>query len=81
MWRGSSELRRIAEIDADFVVIGHTHAQLVERVGRVQVINPGSVGQARDHANGRMLSYAVLDTCSGEVVVDNYLSSDLCLKT
>ena len=80
VWRGSSELKRIAEIDADFVVIGHTHAQLVERVGRVQVINPGSVGQARDHSNGRMLSYAVLDTHSGEVVFDNYQPSALCLR-
>ncbi len=72
VWKGSPELRRLAEIDADYVVLGHTHAQMAERVGRALVINPGSVGEARDHSNGRQLSYAVLDTSSGEVTFDNY---------
>ena len=69
----SPELRRIGEVDADFVVIGHTHRQFVQRVGRPLVINPGSVGQARDHANGKRLSYAVLDPATGRVEIDNYL--------
>ena len=34
---------------------------MVARVGRPLVINPGSAGQARDHSNGKRLSYAVLD--------------------
>src|SRR5699024_8894481 len=70
---GSPELRRIGDIDADYVVVGHTHKQMVERVGRAVVINPGSVGQARDHSNGKKLSYAVLDTSTGDVEVDDYL--------
>ena len=45
---------------------------MVERVGRALVINPGSTGEARDHSNGRRLSYAVLDTASGEVLIDNF---------
>ena len=57
----SPELNRIGHVDADVVVIGHTHRQLVDRVGRPLVINPGSVGQALDHANGKRLSYAVLE--------------------
>jgi putative phosphoesterase len=69
----SPELRRIAEVDADFVIIGHTHAQLVERVGRPLVINPGSAGQARNQHNGRRLSYAVLDVDSEQVEIDDYL--------
>jgi putative phosphoesterase len=72
----SPELKRIAEIDADFVIIGHTHKQMVERVGRPLVINPGSVGQARDHANGKQLSYAVLDVDYSDVVIDNYRLDD-----
>ncbi|MCU4184322.1 metallophosphatase family protein [Acidiferrimicrobium sp. IK] len=74
--RHSPELGRIAAIDADIVVIGHTHAQLVERVGRVLVVNPGSVGQARDPANGRRLSYAVVDSDSERVTIDNYTLDD-----
>lgn len=68
----SSELARFAEADADFVLYGHTHHQLVRRVGHVLVINPGSAGDARDHANGRQLSCAVLDTASGEVTIANF---------
>ena len=67
-----SSLARFGEADADFVLYGHTHRQLVRRVGRVLVINPGSAGEARDQGNGRQLSCALLDTASGEVVVTDY---------
>jgi putative phosphoesterase len=56
-----------AEAEADVVLYGHTHAQVVRRVGSVLVVNPGSAGDARDHRNGRQLSCAVLDTASEEV--------------
>lgn len=68
----SPELKRLAAIEADYIVIGHSHTQIVQRVGRPLVINPGSVGQARDHSNGRRLSYAVLDTATDHVEIDNY---------
>jgi putative phosphoesterase len=68
----SSHLARFAEAEADFVLYGHTHHQLVRRVGRVLVINPGSAGEARDSGNGRQLSCAVLDTATGEVVVTDF---------
>lgn len=68
----SARLARFAEADADFVLYGHTHAQLVRRVGRVLVINPGSAGDARDPTNGRLLSCAVLDTATDEVRVIDY---------
>jgi len=68
----SSLLERFAEADADFVLYGHTHHQLVRRCGKVLVINPGSAGEARDQGNGRQLSCAVLDTVSEEVLVTDY---------
>jgi predicted phosphodiesterase len=43
-----------------------------ERIGTALVINPGSVGEARDDRNGRLLSYAILDLASGEVTFDNF---------
>lgn len=67
----SPELRRIAAVDADVVVLGHTHKQMVQRAGRALVINPGSVGQARDPGNGKRLSCAVLDVPAGDVGVDD----------
>ena len=66
---GSPLLAGFADADADFVLYGHTHQQLVERVGRVLVINPGSAGDARDPRNGGMLNCAVLDTASEEVAI------------
>jgi len=65
-------LERFGETGVDFVLYGHTHHQLVRRVGRVLVINPGSAGDARDNGNGRQLSCAVLDTVSEEVVVTDF---------
>jgi putative phosphoesterase len=68
----SSALERFGEADADIVLYGHTHRQLVRRVGRVLVVNPGSAGEARDPGNGRQLSCAVLDTATEEVVVRDF---------
>jgi putative phosphoesterase len=68
----SSLLERFGDADADFVLYGHTHHQLVRRCGKVLVINPGSAGDARDTGNGRQLSCAVLDTTSDEVVVTDF---------
>ena len=68
----SSLLERFTEPEADFVLYGHTHHQLVRRLGRVLVINPGSAGEARDISNGRQLSCAVLDTITEEVVMTDF---------
>ncbi len=68
----SAQLARFGEVDADIVMFGHTHHQMVRRVGRVLVINPGSAGDARDHRNGRQLSCAVLDTATEAVQVIDY---------
>ena len=62
IYPNSAALARFREIDADYVVLGHTHYQMAERVGRALVINPGSAGEARDARNHFRLSYAVLDT-------------------
>jgi putative phosphoesterase len=68
----SSALERFGEADADIVLYGHTHRQVVRRIGRVLVVNPGSAGEARDPRNGGQLSCAVLDTVTEEVVVHDF---------
>jgi predicted phosphodiesterase len=40
--------RRLENVDADVVCVGHTHHPYVLEVGDKLVINPGSVGQPRD---------------------------------
>ena len=68
----SPQIARFGEAEADFVLYGHTHQQLVRRIGGLLVINPGSTGEGRDHNNDRQLSCAVLDTVSEEVVITNF---------
>ena len=68
----NSTLERFCEIDADYMVYGHTHSQLLKRHNRTLVINPGSAGHGRDARNGRKLSYCVLDTSSDEALIENY---------
>jgi putative phosphoesterase len=68
----SGLLHRFDGFDADYVVLGHTHYQMARRFGRTLVINPGSAGEPRDQRNGWRLSFAVLDTASGEVRFCNY---------
>ena len=40
---------RVAGMDSDFMLLGHTHVQGMRSFGRITVVNPGSVGLARDH--------------------------------
>jgi putative phosphoesterase len=39
----------VSGLDGDFVLLGHTHVQGARTIGKVTVVNPGSVGLARDH--------------------------------
>jgi len=68
----SPNLKKLAAIDADYLILGHTHFHLAERIGRALVINPGSAGEPRDHRNGFRLSCAVLDSETGEVEFHHY---------
>lgn len=68
----SPALHRFVDFDADYVLLGHTHYQMVRRFGRTLVVNSGSAGEPRDQRNGRRLSFAVLDTAAGEVRICNY---------
>jgi len=65
-------LFRMSELGADYVILGHTHRAMALQVGRTLVINPGAAGDPRDLGNGLDLSYAVLDTASGEVRFESY---------
>lgn len=59
---GSRQFKRCGEVDADFLVLGHTHVPMASRAGKVLVINPGSIGESREAAARTQVSYAILDT-------------------
>jgi putative phosphoesterase len=50
---------RLETIDADIVCVGHTHIPFHLDLGRLHVLNPGSVGQPRD--GDPRCSYALID--------------------
>jgi len=61
----SPVLKRLPELEADVVVVGHTHQAMEVRVDGKLLVNPGSLGESRD--TDRRGSYALLDTDTLEV--------------
>lgn len=51
--------QRLEGIEADFVCVGHSHIPFHLNLGRIQVVNPGSVGQPRD--GDPRASYAIIE--------------------
>jgi putative phosphoesterase len=64
-----------------WLVCGNTHWQMVREEGDLLIVNPGSVGQARDRSG--LAHWATLDTVSSEVVFyqTKYDVTSLILKT
>ena len=52
-------------LEADFLVIGHSHIPMNRKLGNLTIINPGSVGQPRD--GDSRASCAVFDTKNGKI--------------
>jgi putative phosphoesterase len=65
--RNRAVMERVAEVEADIILLGHTHVPMLARVGDKLVINPGSCGDARG-ANDR-LTFAELDFERGTACV------------
>lgn len=78
VYPGSPQMKRFAEVEADFVLGGHTHTPFAGRIGRALVINPGSAGQRRHvPEGGSLLSCAVLDATTDEVGLLDYPAQPL----
>lgn len=72
IWPHSPSLPRMADVEADILILGHTHQPMATQVGGVLVVNPGSAGHATNIARGRAYSCAALDTATGEVEFVTY---------
>ena len=55
----TAKLRRLADCDAEIVVLGHTHFPMLLQQNGTLAINPGSCGEARDRG---LLTYGLIDT-------------------
>ncbi|MBN2330485.1 MAG: YfcE family phosphodiesterase [Candidatus Aenigmarchaeota archaeon] len=59
-WASERVLERYLDMEeADILILGNTHVPFVNKLGDRLVVNPGSVGQPRDH--GTESSHAVID--------------------
>jgi predicted phosphodiesterase len=58
-----SQLGDEAMRDFDFVFVGHSHLPFERRLGRVKLVNPGSVGQPRD--GDPRAAFALFDSGEG----------------
>jgi diadenosine tetraphosphatase ApaH/serine/threonine PP2A family protein phosphatase len=67
-------------VEAEFLVVGHSHIPMNRKLGNLTIINPGSVGQPRDGDN--RASCAVFDTESGrtEIIRCEYDIDKVCAK-
>lgn len=57
-----------AAYDADVIVYGHTHVQMIETVGRTLVVNPGAAGPKR---------FTLPATCARLTIADGKASASL----
>ncbi|HEX3033629.1 MAG TPA: YfcE family phosphodiesterase [Thermodesulfobacteriota bacterium] len=62
--------QEIDGVDADFVLLGHTHFSMIRRIGKTTIINPGSVGQSKDIPG--VASYAIWNNGEVEIKRVNY---------
>lgn len=58
---------KFKKIDADIIILGHTHWPMIKRVNKTIIVNPGSCGQPRDY--NPQASFALLDTKTKEVAI------------
>ena len=66
--------RRLQNVEADVICVGHTHQPYVLEVGDKLVINPGSIGQPRD--GDPRASYAVIEDYKVELKRQEYPVAD-----
>ena len=58
-------LSQFADGEHDLLVLGHTHYPMQRELGKMRIVNPGSVGQPRDRRPGA--AWAIFDTTQSSV--------------
>jgi len=72
LYPASPLLDACAEVDADFLVVGHTHIAMSKRVGSTLVVNPGGLGEREDPGHPGLVSYGILDTETDEFQIHRF---------
>ena len=61
-------LMEMRDLPADFLLVGHTHVQVLQKAGHGQILNPGSIGQPK--SGNRNAQYAMWD--KGHIELRSY---------
>ena len=59
--------KKFKSINADLIILGHTHKPMIKKINQTIIVNPGSCGQPRDY-DGRA-SCAIYDTKTCEAKI------------
>lgn len=65
----------IGDVNADILIVGHSHYPFVKKIDNLTVINPGSIGQPR--IGGPKTSFAIIDNGETQLIrkeYDNYMT-------
>lgn len=62
-----SNFQKFKEIDADLIILGHTHWPMIKKVDGITILNPGSCGQPRDY--DPRASFGIFDTATRNVAI------------
>lgn len=75
---GEKVKEMIEDVDADFIIIGHSHIPFVRKIGDVTIVNPGSVGQPRDGDVRASCSLFDTDKNSAQIIRYEYDMNSTC---
>lgn len=69
---------KFKEVNADLIILGHTHWPMIKKLGDTVIVNPGSCGQPRDYDT--RASFAIFDTKTKQVSIKrvNYDIDKVC---
>ncbi len=77
----STQFNRFCGLGYNYVILGHTHYQMVKNIGAVSIINPGSCGLPRDgdpRAGAAILNFddiASVEHLKVDYAVDSFITS------
>lgn len=70
--------KEIIKYEVDIFLSGHTHKQVIQRVGKKVYCNPGSVGQPRDY--NPQAAYATIDNRTVSLCRCDYNISEIAMQ-
>lgn len=69
IYPNSDKINKFKDLEWDYIFLGHTHIPMYKKINNINIINPGSCGQSRDH-----------DPRASAVIIDIFKNEMLFIK-